>query len=176
MPVTWLLLRRRGGNGLSTSSRLRITNTGQRTMTTTTTSRTTTKRRPQTLIEKIVQRHALGQDAGFRGSLTVHAGDIVSIRPKHVLTHDNTWAVMAKFASLNDESSSSPSISGSIVDPRQPVLALDHNVQDRSAENLARYAAIEQFAMQHHLDFFPAGRGIGHQVAFLFLDYAEAAA
>ena len=76
------------------------------------------------------------------------------------MTHDNTWAVMAKFASLTPPDQ--PTLR--IADPRQPVLALDHNVQDRSAKNLARYAAIQAFAEQHGLDFFPAGRGIAHQV------------
>jgi len=118
--------------------------------------------RPQNLVEKIVRRHALGIAAQQR----VHAGDFISIKPAHVMTHDNTWAVMAKFATLTDPSSSSTQSSPplSVADPRQAVLALDHNVQDRSDKNLARYAAIEAFAKQHGLDFFPAGRGIGHQV------------
>ncbi|EEB96043.1 hypothetical protein MPER_04890, partial [Moniliophthora perniciosa FA553] len=30
--------------------------------------------------------------------------------------------------------------------------------------NLAKYASIEAFARQHGVDFYPAGRGIGHQV------------
>jgi homoaconitate hydratase len=115
------------------------------------------------LIEKIVQRHALGIAAQQQ---RVHAGDFISIKPAHVMTHDNTLAVMAKFATLthDDSSSSSSAPPLSVADPRQPVLALDHNVQDRSRKNLARYAAIEAFAKQHGLDFFPAGRGIGHQV------------
>ena len=30
----------------------------------------------------------------------VHAGDFVTIQPKHVMTHDNTSAVMQKFLSM----------------------------------------------------------------------------
>ena len=37
-------------------------------------------------------------------------------------------------------------------------------MQNRSAKNLAKYANIEAFARRHGVDFFPAGRGIGHQV------------
>jgi homoaconitate hydratase len=37
-------------------------------------------------------------------------------------------------------------------------------VQNKSAKNLAKYAAIEAFARKNGVDFYPAGRGIGHQV------------
>jgi len=37
-------------------------------------------------------------------------------------------------------------------------------VQNKSDKNLAKYAAIEAFARKHDVDFFPAGRGIGHQI------------
>ena len=47
---------------------------------------------------------------------------------------------------------------------RQPVFTLDHDVQNRSSQNLAKYASIEQFARKYGIDFYPAGRGIGHQV------------
>ncbi len=68
-------------------------------------------------------------------------------------------------------------------DPTQAVFALDHNVQDTSGRrpahcpicsfchfshpqdaNLGKYKAIQAFAAQHAVDFYPAGRGIGHQV------------
>ena len=105
----------------------------------------------QNLVEKIVQAYAVGLEAGQQ----VRSGDFVTVRPRHVMTHDNTAAVMQKFAGLG---------AAEIADPRQPVFALDHNVQDRSAENLAKYAAIEGFAGVHGVDFHAAGRGIGHQV------------
>lgn len=44
------------------------------------------------------------------------------------------------------------------------VFTLDHDVQNRTSKNLAKYASIEAFARQHDVDFYPAGRGIGHQV------------
>jgi homoaconitate hydratase len=37
-------------------------------------------------------------------------------------------------------------------------------VQNRSEKNLKKYFGIETFARQHDVDFFPAGRGIGHQI------------
>ena len=46
----------------------------------------------QTVVEKIAQAHmAEGPDRPLR------AGDFLSIRPHHVMTHDNTSAVMSKF-------------------------------------------------------------------------------
>lgn len=41
---------------------------------------------PQTAIEKVVQRYAVGLPEGKR----VRAGDYVTIQPEHVMTHDNT--------------------------------------------------------------------------------------
>jgi homoaconitate hydratase len=46
----------------------------------------------------------------------------------------------------------------------QPVFTLDHDVQNKSDKNLAKYASIEAFARKHRIDFYPAGRGIGHQI------------
>ena len=105
----------------------------------------------QNLVEKIVQRFAVGLEPGQE----VHAGDFVSIRPAHVMTHDNTGAVIPKFKSIG---------ATKIANPRQPVFALDHNVQDTSDANKKKYAGIEAFAQQHGIDFYPAGRGIGHQI------------
>jgi homoaconitate hydratase len=43
-------------------------------------------------------------------------------------------------------------------------MTLDHDVQNRSESNLLKYKKIEQFAKSQGVDFYPAGRGIGHQV------------
>ena len=106
---------------------------------------------PQTLVEKIAQRFAVGLPAGQ----TVRAGDFLSIRPAHCMTHDNTDAVIPKFKSIGAKK---------VHDPRQPVFALDHDIQNKSPENLAKYAKIAAFAKEHGIDFYPAGRGIGHQI------------
>lgn len=37
-------------------------------------------------------------------------------------------------------------------------------MQNRSSKNLAKYANIEAFARAQGVDFYPAGRGIGHQI------------
>ncbi|HVN32904.1 MAG TPA: homoaconitase [Thermoanaerobaculaceae bacterium] len=104
----------------------------------------------QTIIEKIAQAHmAEGPVRPLR------AGDFLSIRPRHVMTHDNTSAVMSKFKAIG---------AAKLADPRQPVFALDHDIQNVSEENLAKYRKIEAFAREHGVDFYPAGTGIGHQI------------
>lgn len=51
-----------------------------------------------------------------------------------------------------------------IHNPSQVVFALDHDVQNKSEANLKKYSRIESFAREQGVDFYPAGRGIGHQV------------
>jgi homoaconitate hydratase len=104
-----------------------------------------------TLVEKIAARHADGLASGA----VVRAGDFVSIRPRHVMTHDNTGAVIPKFKQIG---------ATVIADPAQPVFAIDHDIQNVTPKNLEKYAKIEAFAGEHGIDFYPAGTGISHQV------------
>ncbi|KAB5580114.1 homoaconitase [Coniochaeta sp. 2T2.1] len=108
-------------------------------------------KKPQTLTEKIVQRHSVGLPEGK----LVRTGDYVQIQPHRCLSHDNTWPVAQKFMSMN---------ATRIKDRTQPVFALDHQVQLKSEANLKKYELIEQFAKDNGVEFFPAGHGIGHQV------------
>src|SRR5256885_1181005 len=104
-----------------------------------------------TLVEKIAARHADGLAPGT----IVRAGDFVSIRPRHVMTHDNTGAVIPKFKQIG---------ATKIADSAQPVFAIDHDIQNVAPKNLEKYAKIEAFAGEHSIDFYPAGTGISHQV------------
>jgi homoaconitate hydratase len=104
----------------------------------------------QTIVEKIAQAHRTeGPDRPLR------AGDFLSIRPRHVMTHDNTAAVLKKFQGIGARA---------VKDPRQPVFALDHDIQNQAPDNLAKYRRIEAFAREQGIDFYPAGSGIGHQL------------
>src|SRR6201993_4180506 len=104
-----------------------------------------------TLVEKIAARHADGLPKGA----VVRAGDFISIRPRHVMTHDNTGAVIPKFKQIG---------ATAIADPAQPVFAIDHDLQNLTPENLGKYAKIDAFAREHGIDFYLAGTGISHQV------------
>jgi len=105
---------------------------------------------PQTIVEKIAQSHlAEGPNRPLR------TGDFVSIRPHRVMTHDNTSAVMSKFKGIGAQK---------IHNPQQLTFALDHDIQNKDEANQKKYHAIEAFAQQHGVDFYPAGSGIGHQI------------
>ena len=106
---------------------------------------------PQTLTEKIVQRYAVD----LPRDKFVKSGDYVSISPYRCMTHDNSWPVASKFMSMG---------ASRLHDPRQVVMTLDHDVQNKSEANLKKYRLIEEFAKAQGVDFYPAGRGIGHQI------------
>ena len=105
---------------------------------------------PQTVVEKIAQSH---MTAGPTRPL--RAGDFLTVRPFHVMTHDNTAAVMKKFKALG---------TSHVDDPKQPVFTADHDIQNIDASNLAKYHGMETFAREHGIDFYPPGTGIGHQI------------
>jgi len=105
----------------------------------------------QTLIEKIAQKFAVGLSPDHK----VRSGDYIMFQPAYVMTHDNTGAVIPKFKSIG---------ATKLYNPRQVVHTLDHNVQDKSEKNLEKYRKIEEFSKSMGADFYPAGRGIGHQI------------
>ncbi len=104
----------------------------------------------QTIVEKITLAYMTEGP-----SRSLRAGDFVSVKPRHILTHDNTSAVIKKFKSIGAKR---------IANHQQPVFALDHDIQNTSEDNLKKYVQIEAFAREHHIDFYPAGTGIGHQI------------
>ncbi|KAF4969649.1 hypothetical protein FZEAL_10187 [Fusarium zealandicum] len=99
---------------------------------------------PQTLTEKILQRHSVDLPKGK----VVRSGDYVQIQPHRCLTHDNTWPVAMRFMSTG---------ATKIKDPSQLVFALDHDVQNKSPSNIKKYDQIQEFAKKHGVNFFPAG-------------------
>ncbi|KAL9576765.1 MAG: hypothetical protein Q9212_006836 [Teloschistes hypoglaucus] len=106
---------------------------------------------PQTLTEKIVQQHSVGLPKDKR----VKSGDYVTLSPHRCMTHDNSWPVATKFFSIG---------ASVINDKNQIVMTLDHDVQNRTEANLKKYRQIEEFARKQGVAFYPAGRGIGHQI------------
>ena len=106
---------------------------------------------PLTLIEKIATLYAVD----LPDNNPARQGDFITIRPKHIMTHDNTSAVMKKFHTIG---------APKVHNPRQPVFAIDHDIQNTSPGNLGKYAKIEKFAREQGVDFYPAGTGISHQV------------
>ena len=104
----------------------------------------------QTVVEKIAQAHMTEGP-----SRPLRAGDFLSIRPFHVMTHDNTSAVMKKFKAIGAKK---------VHDATQPVFTADHDIQNTDESNLAKYRSMELFACEQGIDFYPPGTGIGHQI------------
>ena len=107
---------------------------------------------PQTIVEKIAQAPH-GRRARAR---PLRAGDFLSIRPVHVMTHDNTSAVMKKFKAHRRETRARSHAAGF----RRSITIS----RTRTEANLAKYRAHRDFAREHGIDFYPAGTGIGHQI------------
>lgn len=105
----------------------------------------------QTLVEKIAQRFAFGLGENEQ----IKSGNYISIKPAYVMTHDNTGAVIPKFNSIGAKE---------LFNPRQVVITLDHDIQNKDEKNLSKYKRIKDFAGLMGADFYPAGRGIGHQI------------
>ncbi len=104
----------------------------------------------QTMVEKICQRHlAEGPDRPLR------TGDVISLRPRHVMTHDNTSPVIKKFKGIGATKVQRSEAAGLHPRPRDPE---HHRGEPRQVP------PIEEFAKQHGIDFHPAGTGIGHQI------------
>src|SRR5258706_13000488 len=104
----------------------------------------------QTIVEKITRKHMTEGPAR-----PLRTGDFLSIRPHGCMTHDNTSAVMSKFKGIGAKK---------VKDPQQLGFALDHDIQNQDESNQKKYRAIEVFAKEHGVDFYPAGSGIGHQI------------
>src|SRR6266478_7349487 len=104
----------------------------------------------QTIVEKIAQKHMTEGP-----SRPLRTGDFLSIRPHRCMTHDNTSAVMSKFKGIGAKK---------VKDSQQLVFALDHDIQNQDEANLKKYRAIEAFAKEQGVGFYPAGSGIGHQI------------
>jgi homoaconitate hydratase len=104
----------------------------------------------QTIVEKIAQKHMAEGPAR-----PLRTGDFLSIRPHRCMTHDNTSAVMSKFKGIGAKK---------VKDSQQLTFALDHDIQNHDEANQKKYRAIEAFAKEQGVDFYPAGSGIGHQI------------
>ena len=70
-------------------------------------------------------------------------------------SHDNSLPIALKFMSIG---------ASKIHNPDQIVITLDHDVQNESEKNLKKYRKIEEFAQKQGVVFYPAGRGIRHQI------------
>ncbi|KAH3742656.1 3-isopropylmalate dehydratase large subunit [Pelomyxa schiedti] len=98
----------------------------------------------------------LARKAG-NATATLEVGQIVTLSPDHLLTHDNTSAIIGKISKELDEFG--------LVNPELPIIVLDH-VIPASDEKIAKGHQdvrnfVRKFGVKH---FFDAGAGVCHQV------------
>ncbi|MBW2256598.1 MAG: 3-isopropylmalate dehydratase large subunit, partial [Deltaproteobacteria bacterium] len=102
-----------------------------------------------TFAEKVLARAA--------GRTSAQTGEIVVVRPAHLLTHDNTAAIIGKIPEELDRYG--------IVSPDFPIIVLDHVVPASSEKTATNHQEIRAFADRFGLrHFFDVGTGISHQV------------
>ncbi|HDG67901.1 MAG TPA: 3-isopropylmalate dehydratase large subunit, partial [candidate division Zixibacteria bacterium] len=102
----------------------------------------------QTIAQKILAAHS-GNDA-------VEVGQIVTVTPDYVLSHDNTAAISKKFEKLPTQR---------VKNPEQPVIVLDHTVPPSTAQYANNHKQIREFVEKNGIvHFYDVGRGICHQV------------
>ena len=101
-----------------------------------------------TFVEKVLARKA--------GLDSVVPGQIVTVRPDKLLTHDNTSAIARQFCKIGVSE---------MADPDMSIIVLDHVTPAASETYAASHKATREFvAEQGILSFYDIGEGICHQV------------
>jgi 3-isopropylmalate/(R)-2-methylmalate dehydratase large subunit len=102
-----------------------------------------------TFVEKILARNA--------GQTSARAGEILVVQPDHLLTHDNTAAILEKIKDDLTEHG--------ICRTSLPVIVLDHVVPAASEKTATNHQRIRAFVKDHAVEhFYDVGHGICHQV------------
>ena len=102
----------------------------------------------QTISQKILARKAGLED--------VSPGQIVTVSPDVILTHDNSAAISGKFAQLGVDR---------IWDADRPVIVLDHVVPAADEKTATNHQIIREFVRDQSIrHFYDVGAGICHQV------------
>ena len=103
----------------------------------------------KTFAEKI-----LAEKAGLKDAVP---GQIVTVKPDHLLMHDNAAAIIGK---ISDEIEKY-----GIVDKTLPVIVLDHVIPAADEKTASNHKKIREFVKKHKLkNFFDAGTGVCHQI------------
>ncbi|HPR63626.1 MAG TPA: 3-isopropylmalate dehydratase large subunit [Thermoanaerobaculia bacterium] len=94
--------------------------------------------------------------AAYSGKESVEVGEIVTVRPDHVLSHDNSSAISKTFAKIGVER---------VFNPGQPVIVLDHCVPAATEAYAENHKTIRDFVRRQGLQhFYDIQRGVCHQV------------
>ncbi|MCD6218344.1 3-isopropylmalate dehydratase large subunit [bacterium] len=97
--------------------------------------------------------------ANRSGNGHVEVGQIVTVSPDHVLTHDNTAAIIGKITDELDKYG--------VVNPELLIIVLDHVIPAATEKNAAEHKKIREYVNKHSIkNFFDIGEGICHQVVY----------
>ena len=103
----------------------------------------------QTFAEKILSKYA--------GKKDVEVGEIVTIKPDHLLTHDNTAAIIQKINAELD--------SFGVFSKDLSVIVLDHVIPAASEKTATNHKVIRDFVKKFGIkNFFDVGFGVCHQI------------
>ena len=101
-----------------------------------------------TFSEKILAAHA--------GKSEAKAGEIVTVKPDFVMSHDNTGPIYKTFQKIGADK---------VVYPERCVIILDHAVPASDEKHAANHAGAREFVKRYGVpNFYEMGRGICHQV------------
>jgi len=93
---------------------------------------------------------------GLKAGAEVRAGEVVTVSPDYILSHDNSAAIIKEFNKLGVDK---------VRCPKKLVIILDHVVPASSEKYAANHKAIREFVSRQKIpNFFDIHQGICHQV------------
>lgn len=102
-----------------------------------------------TFVEKILAKYA--------GEKNVVPNQIVTVHPDHLLTHDNTAAIIQKIKPELDEYG--------VCSNSLSIIVLDHIIPAASEKTATNHKVIREFVKAHDIkNFFDVGVGVCHQL------------
>ena len=103
----------------------------------------------QTFAEKVLAKKS--------GQSKVVPGQICVVKPDHLLSHDNTAAIVSKIKDDLDEFG--------VANPDLPVVIFDHITPAASEKTATNHQVARNYAKKHNLPhFYDVGNGVCHQV------------
>lgn len=86
----------------------------------------------------------------------VRAGEIVTLEPDYILTHDNTAAILKKLPEIG---------ATRLKYPERIIVVLDHVTPAADSKHAANHKSIREFVSEQGINnFYDVGRGVCHQI------------
>ena len=102
-----------------------------------------------TFVEKIFSKYS--------GEKEVVPGQIVTVKPDHLLTHDNTAAIIQKIQPELEKYG--------VYDTSLSIIVLDHVIPAASEKTATNHKVIREYVRKHNIKhFYDVGFGVCHQI------------